>query len=85
MILFGVISVISVILLIFLLLKQLKNKTEPTYVNVIRRQDVASPEEALQEVTQEVNAVVAGSSSDSFVQGDSPGNSIYDNFELYRR
>ena len=85
LILFGVISFISLILLIFLLLKQLKNKTEHTYVNVIRRQDVTSSEEELQEATQVVNTEVVDSSSGGFEEGESPGNSIYDNFELYRR
>ena len=85
MILFGVISVISVILLIFLLLKQLKNKTGHTYVNVIRRQDLTSSEEEPQEATQEVNALVADFSSGRFVDENSSGDSIYDNLELYKR
>ena len=54
-------------------------------MNVIRRQDVTSSEEELQEATQVVNTVVVDSSSGSFVERESPGNSIYDNFELYRR
>ena len=66
--------------LMYLLLFQLRNKTNRT--NVTRTQDEKSQEE----VPQDANTEAADSSSDSQVQEleDSSGDSIYDNFELYR-
>ena len=81
MITLGVISAISLIILKFLLLKQLKSQTRQT--DTLKHE--TSSLEVPQESNNEAKTEVADSRSDSLVQEDSSGDSIYDNHELWRR